>query len=1139
MKIIFNLLIGIFLIQGSTTFAEEIPESLSLDSSANQELSATPEGLSDSDWAGIREAYQTNRHAITADGDGTYQARNPGQAWTTRFDGRGFTVTPDAGGWEWGLELKGFGKVTKVLNEGGNLSYVREGGLVEWFINDRRGLEQGWTFSARPQDAEPDGPLRLRLLVRGGLRPEIAASGSSAAFLNPSGGSALTYGGLKAWDANGKTLQVRFVEGGEDGDSIALEVEDEGARYPLTIDPVAQQTYLTASNAEEWDYLGVSVSVSGDTVVVGASGEDSNATGINGDEADNSVGGAGAAYVFVRNGITWTQQAYLKASNTDASDSFGYSVSISGDTIVVGAYQEDSSATGINGEGDDNSAIDAGAAYVFVRNGITWTQQAYLKASNTDASDSFGYSVSISGDTIVVGAYQEDSSATGINGEGDDNSAIDAGAAYVFVRNGITWTQQAYLKASNTDASDAFGLSVSVSGDTVVVGASGEDSNATGINGDEADNSVGGAGAAYVFARNGTTWSQEAYLKAAVSSGSFGLSVSISGDTVVVGAINESGYFEEEERNYYGAVYVFVRNGATWSQEAHLRMDQQSYGFGRSVTVSSDTLVVGRFNGQSASVFVRHGAIWNILQAYFSGDPWSGSRGGFGLTASVSGDMIVMGAFGATPGGAAFVFKMPESFLLSISATNGSVNGSGTYYLGDTATLTATPDLGFVFDGWTGDATGIDNPLSLVMDSNKTVGATFVPAPYSLSISATNGGVSGSGEYLADITATLTATPDPGFLFDGWTGDASGTDNPLDLVMDSNKTVGASFVRDISDADEDGLSAYEEIVIYGTDPALSDTDGDGLTDGYEAGVGRFSLVSGFLTWAQAKAAAEEAGGHLATFTTQEEWDVALGSLEPNALNAVAGAWIGATDADDEGTWTWVTGELFTFNNWAADQPDDFSNSDVAEVSGGFGVMLGKWFDTGAGVAREAYLLEIGYPTDPTVADADEDGLDDGQESTAGSNPFLSDTDSDGLTDGQEVLQTLTNPTLTDSDGNGISDTEEDRDEDGLPDHIEIIVHGTNPNLADTDDDGFDDLFELNTGFDPTLATSTPQAYSQILVAAEFRFNAADGVSYKIESSTDLENWEVIETGILGTGARVTRFYSIEGTTQRFYRAGRE
>jgi hypothetical protein len=138
-------------------------------------------------------------------------------------------------------------------------------------------------------------------------------------------------------------------------------------------------------------------------------------------------------YVFVRSETTWAQQAYLKASTTGANDLFGYSVAVSGDTVVVGAYQEDSNATGVNGNQADNSATDAGAAYVFVRSGATWAQQAYLKASNTGATDFFGYNVAVSGNTVVVGAHQEASNATGVNGEQADNSAANAGAAYVFV----------------------------------------------------------------------------------------------------------------------------------------------------------------------------------------------------------------------------------------------------------------------------------------------------------------------------------------------------------------------------------------------------------------------------------------------------------------------------------------------------------------------------------------------------------------------------------------------------------------------------------------------------------------------------------------------------------------------------------
>jgi hypothetical protein len=201
----------------------------------------------------------------------------------------------------------------------------------------------------------------------------------------------------------------------------------------------------------------------------------------------------------VRNGTTWTQQAYLKASNTGAEDQFGAAVAISGDTAVVGARQESSASATVNGNQADNSAQFAGAAYVFVRSGGAWAQQAYLKASNAGAGDRFGFSVSVSGDTAVVGALLEASNATGVNGNQADNSAAAAGAGYVYVRNGGAWTQQGYLKASNANADDSFGISVGISGDTVVVGAWLEASNATGVNGTQSNNGAPEAGAAYVY----------------------------------------------------------------------------------------------------------------------------------------------------------------------------------------------------------------------------------------------------------------------------------------------------------------------------------------------------------------------------------------------------------------------------------------------------------------------------------------------------------------------------------------------------------------------------------------------------------------------------------------------------------------
>jgi len=197
---------------------------------------------------------------------------------------------------------------------------------------------------------------------------------------------------------------------------------------------------------------------------------------------------------------TWTQQAYLKASNTGELDLFGLSVAISGDTVVVGAFGESSSATGVNGDQANNDAKDSGAAYVFVRRGSTWSQQAYLKASNTEAGDFFGYSVAVSGDTVVVGAQEEESTATEINGNQADNGYSTVGAAYLFVRRGTTWTQEAYLKASTPQAYGyAFGQAVAISGDTAIIGSPSDFSNAVGIDGDQANTDAAYSGAAYLF----------------------------------------------------------------------------------------------------------------------------------------------------------------------------------------------------------------------------------------------------------------------------------------------------------------------------------------------------------------------------------------------------------------------------------------------------------------------------------------------------------------------------------------------------------------------------------------------------------------------------------------------------------------
>jgi hypothetical protein len=462
-----------------------------------------------------------------------------------------------------------------------------------------------------------------------------------------------------------------------------------------------QQAYLKASNTGAKDDFGYSVAISGDTIVVGARYEDSEATAVNGTQSNNGATNSGAAYVFVRSGTTWTQQAFLKAPNTGAEDYFGYSVAIDCDTIVVGAPYEDSEATGVNGSQSDNSAGDSGAAYVFTRSGTTWTQQAYLKASNTASSACFGWSVAVAGDTAVVGAEAEDSGATGVNGSAGREHSGGAGAAYVFTRSDTTWSQQAYLKASNTGMYDYFGYSVAVHGDTAVVGAWCEASNATGLNGTQSDNSTSGAGAAYVFVRDGITWTQQAYLKASNTGRDdhFGYSVTVHGDVVVVGtpyeasnATGVNGTGSNDSAGESGAAYVFVRDGTTWSQQAYLKASNAGAGdwFGCSVAVRGNIAVVGarhesssatKVNGAqsddsvtysgAAYVFACDGAQWSQL-AYLkpsNTDAWDC----FGHSVAISGNTVVIGADaedssatgvngsqsdnGAGDSGAAYVFK--------------------------------------------------------------------------------------------------------------------------------------------------------------------------------------------------------------------------------------------------------------------------------------------------------------------------------------------------------------------------------------------------------------------------------------------------------------------------------------------------
>jgi len=390
--------------------------------------------------------------------------------------------------------------------------------------------------------------------------------------------------------------------------------------YSRNANAWAQQAYVKASNTGPNDQFGFSVTLSADgsTMAVSAVYEDSGARGINGNQADNSVAQSGAVYVFTRTGNTWSQQAYIKASNPgeqEDGDTFGYTVALSGDgsTLAVGAPSEDSASTEINGDQADNTAPGAGAVYVFTRNAAAWTQQAYVKSPTARANALFGYSVSLdtNGNTLAAGAFDEDGGK---------------GAVHVFSRSGGVWSHQARLQASNAERQDSMGVWVAISddGNTMAAGALDEDSLLTGVNpgnaaaADQAANTS--AGAAYVFTRTGSMWSQQAFIKSTNSGKEdwFGVRVALSGDgnTFVATAPNEDsaakgigGNQKDDSAQEAGAAYLFSRTGAAWNNPLYFKgADNKQFDeFGSAVALSRDgrIMVVGaRFAGGDGAVYI-------------------------------------------------------------------------------------------------------------------------------------------------------------------------------------------------------------------------------------------------------------------------------------------------------------------------------------------------------------------------------------------------------------------------------------------------------------------------------------------------------------------------------------------------------
>ncbi|MEI9941076.1 MAG: FG-GAP repeat protein [Pseudomonadota bacterium] len=475
-------------------------------------------------------------------------------------------------------------------------------GVSEWYQRGARGVEQGFTLSEAPCG---DRDVELDVAVEG-LRPQLAVSGDGVELIDQSGVARMHYTDLSARDELGRALPATMsVEEGR----IALRVAVGGVTFPVVIDPEVWSagTSLIGDQSGVFDEFGGALAISGDTALVGA--------------ANETVAGkaaAGALFAFVRNGSTWSQQGpALTPNEVAAGDRVGGAVAISGDTALVGA-----SYTVVGGNWAQ------GAAYVFLRSGSSWQQQGpALISADGGVNDGFGQAVAISGDSALIGA------------PGHLGANATLGAVYAFARTAGTWQPLGVLIPTDAGSTDLFGISVAISGDTALVGAS---------NKIVAGNDL--QGAAYVFVRSGGSWQQQGPALIAADgqpNDAFGFSVALSGETALIGATARH------------AAYVFTRTGTTWTQQGDALIGSgNSTGsqFGCSVALSGDTALIGarlEAEGGTAYVFTRSGATWTqqgppliAPEATFS----------FGAATALSGDTALVGTPNGTPD-AAYVFE--------------------------------------------------------------------------------------------------------------------------------------------------------------------------------------------------------------------------------------------------------------------------------------------------------------------------------------------------------------------------------------------------------------------------------------------------------------------------------------------------
>jgi len=736
---------------------------------------------------------------------------NPANAFSATVQAGALQVSAGADSWNMTLLAAGYGATaegaplgTAQTTASANRVDSNYGPIDAWYINGPAGLEQG--FNVAPS-TDGSVSLTVTLALGGNLTGVVNAAGDGLALTRPDGSTALGYNGLTVYDATGKALPATLeVQTDGNHQSLLIHVNTAGAQGQITIDPLVQTAKLTASDGAGGDAFGCAVALSGNTVVIGANGA-----------SVNSNTSQGAAYVFTESGKGWadmTQTAKLTASDGAAHDTFGCSVAISGSTVVVGALQakvgsnsnqgaayvftesgsawtnmtETAKLTASDGAANDNfgysvaisgstvvagayhatvgSNTQQGAAYVFTQPGPGWvnmTQTAKLTASDGAAGNCLGDSIAISGSTVVAGAY---SAKIGSN--------TNQGAAYVFTEPGSAWTnmtQTAKLTASDGAAGDYLGDSIAISGSTVVAGA---------YNAKIGSNT--NQGAAYVFTEPGSAWTnmtQTAKLTSSdgAASDTFGISVAISGNTVVVGAygVTVNGHRAQ------GAAYEFTESGSGWfnmTETAKLTAsDGLSFaGFCR-VAVSGSTVAVGALGATIHGI--DQGAAYVFTDS--ATDPTVTTPTDTSITATTA----TLGGNVTSDGGATITARGVVYALTSVNS-NPQIGGTGVTEVDDAASttgvfteaitgLTASTGYSYVAFATNSAGTTYTNPVTTF---------TTPSPPASLGTSALlEGPAGGADSDLVMATGAWSAAANDTWLH----STASGTDNGLaTFTVDAN-----------------------------------------------------------------------------------------------------------------------------------------------------------------------------------------------------------------------------------------------------------------------------------------------------------------------------------------------------------------